>query len=218
MLACFSATQFDNLLFAGIENSENRGEAITVDLFYDRNYGGQRDLDQQISALNPAFDQGKLSPVLPNYLSGMRYMGESQRFSKLGRDLPRRPVDGFISAQDEIEIAEGADACRQDGGCGQGVGACEGCIAQEQRPIGSHGQGVFQTFPRLGRSHGYGGDRTAELLADAKGLLQGMAVDGVGDRSDSGPVDGARFRVQGDAVKLSRIGDLLYANNDIHKI
>ncbi len=60
-------------------------------------------------------------------------------------------------------------------------------------------------------------DRSAALLTDEESLLHRVPVEGVGGGGDPFPPDGTGHRIEGNPVKMLRIGDLFYAYNNIER-
>ena len=130
----------------------------------------------------------------------------------LGTHLGGVAVDGLAAGDDEVEV-HGAEGTGDGAGGGEGIGAAELTVGEQDGAVDAHGEGLAEDGLGLGQTHGDDGDVGTVLVLQLQGVLEAALVVGIHDRGYSLADERTGLRVD---FHLGGVRHLLYANYDIH--
>ena len=138
-----------------------------------------------------------------------------QLFSDLGTDLRSVAVDCLTAAEDDVIVVEtdGIERGGEDLRRGICIGTAEFTTGNQITVICAHSHQLAQHAFCGRRTHGDDRDLAAQLILELESGLNGVHIIGVDDGLHGSAVQGT-VGIDGDLT--GGIGDLLYANENLH--
>ena len=130
----------------------------------------------------------------------------------LGTHLGGVAVDGLTAGDDEVEV-HGAEGTGDGAGGGEGIGAAELTVGEQDGAVDAHGEGLAEDGLGLGQTHGDDGDVGTVFVLQLQGVLEAALVVGVHNRGHSLADERTGLRVD---FHLGGVRHLLYANYYVH--
>ena len=131
----------------------------------------------------------------------------SKALCQLGCHLSGGPVLGLLAAEDQVEPSFHIGRFDDGVAGGEGIRAAEGTPGDQNRLIAAHGQALPQGALGHWRPHGDERDLSAVFFLDLNSRLQGVEIQGVGQRGHTGADQISGFRIHPDQVNIRNLLD-----------